>query len=133
MTSSALRDLTLATQRTSEGEWRKNPIKWNYSTEIIELTKNFNKMVERLKRQRSENEDLTKMKSQFLTVISHIFRTPLNVLSWNSEALWEDLEESDDISDEHKENIKAIDTATDRMNITFQNIFNALEIQQKTI
>lgn len=88
------------------------------SSEVSVLTEKFNQMSTSLK------ESLG-VKSQFLDVVSHVFRTPITILKWQSES-W--LDRSAGMSDEQRQSWVECAVAAQRLQLALDNVLVAQEI-----
>ncbi|HSR89576.1 MAG TPA: sensor histidine kinase [Candidatus Udaeobacter sp.] len=100
-----------------------------HSSEIVNLTNNFNLLIEKVRSSFDAQSEIIKTKSQFLTVTTHAFRTPLTVLQWTLASI---MEKFSSFSAEQKTGILELYDATQRLVLGFENLFTALEIQEKT-
>lgn len=85
----------------------------------------FNEMTHKLKEVRERNEEISKMKSNFITVASHQLRTPVSGVRWGLDALASELKGP--LNPDQKEILaKCIERNTE----TIQNIDDLLKVSQ---
>jgi len=76
-----LRELHSSIQRVSEQNFQIR-LPNGPDNEIGDLFKAFNEMAERLQEGRERDEQVSQMKSEFLSIAAHQLRTPLSALKW---------------------------------------------------
>jgi signal transduction histidine kinase len=85
----------------------------------------FNEMVKKLKEVKARNEEISQMKSNFITVASHQLRTPVSGVRWGLDALASELKGP--INKDQKE---ILDQCIERNNETIKNIDDLLDTSQ---
>lgn len=89
---------------------------------IIDL---FNEMILKLKSIKERNDEISQMKSNFITVASHQLRTPVSGVRWGLDALISELKGP--INSDQKE---ILDKCIERNNETIRNIDDLLKVSQ---
>ncbi|MBI4117676.1 MAG: sensor histidine kinase [Parcubacteria group bacterium] len=97
--------------------------------EVSELTELFNKLMLKIRESFSRQQENVDMKTKFLSVTTHAFRTPLNVLQWNLSSI---LENIDEYRTDQKTVLLDMYESTQRLILGFENLFTAFEINEKT-
>lgn len=85
----------------------------------------FNEMTQKLRSIKERNDEISKMKSNFITVASHQLRTPVSGVRWGLDALLSELKGP--INNDQKE---ILDKCIERNNETIKNIDDLLNTTQ---
>jgi len=83
-------------------------------------------MVERLEESNQELQKLDEARSNFVSVVSHDFRTPLSVIRWNVEMLKEVA--NDSLDDDSREALDMIDQRTNYLVHSLHDVMSVLQI-----
>lgn len=119
-----IRIITKNIKEISLGNLNLN-IDTNRKDEFGNIIRLFNEMVTKLKEVKARNEEISKMKSNFITVASHQLRTPVSGVRWGLDALASELKGP--INKDQKE---IIDKCIERNNETIRNIDDLLDTSQ---
>lgn len=96
------------------------------------LKKEVKKKTEELIKAKEETEKLSKLKSEFISQISHEIRTPINILVTGYEFIKDELSKNDDPEDDSKILLDSIKLATKRLIRTIDLIVNFSEMKTGT-
>jgi signal transduction histidine kinase len=99
----------------------------NTNDELEDLASEFDKMRLRLKQVRQREENLSKLKSEFVSIVAHQLRTPLSALKW-AIALFE--EEKLNMSKDQKELIHKMTGSNERMIRLVNDLLDAARIEE---
>ncbi|MFA7285662.1 MAG: HAMP domain-containing sensor histidine kinase [Candidatus Paceibacterota bacterium] len=119
-----IRLITKNIKEISQGNLNLN-IETNRKDEFGNIIRLFNEMIIKLKEVKARNEEISQMKSNFITVASHQLRTPVSGVRWGLDALASELKGP--INKDQKE---IIDKCIERNNETIRNIDDLLDTSQ---
>ncbi len=115
-------------EKSDYGKKLEVPGAW-HSHEVTALTETFNVLIDKVRLAFEEQKQSLKVKTQFLTVATHAFRTPLTVLRWTLSSI---IEDAGSYTDEQNEQFKVLYDGTQRLILGFDNLFTAFEIEEKS-
>jgi signal transduction histidine kinase len=97
--------------------------------ELSSITDAFNRLIAKVGGSFQRQEESLKMKTKFLTVATHAFRTPITVLQWTLSSM---MQKIDTYKPDQRDEIQDLYEGTQRLNFGFENLFTSLQIQEKT-
>lgn len=97
--------------------------------EVSTIVDAFNRLIDKVGHSFEKQQESLKMKTKFLTVATHAFRTPITVLQWTLSSMMSRL---DSYKIEQKEEIRDLYEGTQRLSFGFENLFTSLQIQERT-
>jgi len=119
-----IRIITKNIKEISQGNLNIN-IPNNRKDEFGTIISLFNEMTQKLRSVKERNDEISKMKSNFITVASHQLRTPVSGVRWGLDALLSELKGP--INKDQKE---ILDKCIERNNETIKNIDDLLNTTQ---
>ena len=119
-----IRIITKNIKEISQGNLNIN-IPNNRKDEFGTIISLFNEMTQKLRSIKERNDEISKMKSNFITVASHQLRTPVSGVRWGLDALLSELKGP--INKDQKE---ILDKCIERNNETIKNIDDLLNTTQ---
>lgn len=119
-----IRIITKNIKEISQGNLNIN-IQNNRRDEFGTIIDLFNEMTKKLKSVKERNDEISQMKSNFITVASHQLRTPVSGVRWGLDALISELKGP--INSDQKE---ILDKCIERNNETIRNIDDLLKVSQ---
>lgn len=99
-----------------------------YPKEFDDVIGHFNEMVASLREGVRRRDELLMVKSRFLSVVTHYFRTPLTIMRWATESWPMHLS---DFKKKRREEVLQVVEGVKRLNLGFQNLFTAIEIDDQ--
>lgn len=99
-----------------------------YAKEFDEVISHFNQMVAALQESMRRRDELLLVKSRFLGVVTHYFRTPLTIMRWATDSWSMHLA---DFKKKRREEVLQVVEGVKRLNLGFQNLFTAIEIDDQ--
>ncbi len=101
---------------------------WNLH-EIASVTDTFNLLIAKIRKSFEDQKQSLTVKTKFLTVATHAFRTPITVLQWTLSSM---MAKIDAYKPDQREEIQDLYEGTQRLTFGFENLFTSLQIQEKT-
>jgi signal transduction histidine kinase len=125
--SRPLRVLTEAARIIGEGNLKIN-IKISRKDEIGTLGEFFNDMVIKIKDAQERQEEISRLKSEFITVAAHQLRTPLSVVKWTFRSVLDG--DFGVVSDAQKDILGKANIANESMINLVHNLLDAARIEE---